>query len=60
MGMEVARSTQGIFSSQRKLLDLLKKTWKLGWKPTGTLFELNWKRKAAEKDTTMDKGSTKG
>lgn len=44
LGMEVARSKEGIFISQRKYtLDLLKETGKLGCKPANTPLEPNWK-----------------
>ncbi|CAL9005971.1 unnamed protein product [Prunus brigantina] len=44
LGIEVARSTTGIFLSQRKyVLDLLTKTGILGCKPAETPIEMNHK-----------------
>jgi len=46
LGMEVARSKEGIFISQRKyMIDLLKEIDKLECKPTSTPLEPNWKNK---------------
>ena len=46
LGLEVARSNEGIFNSQRKYtLDLLRETSKLGCKPASTPLEPNWKNK---------------
>ena len=57
LGIEVVRSKNGIFISQRKYtLDLLAETGKLRCKPTGTPLDLSWKVKDADEDTQVDKG----
>ncbi|KAM2871597.1 hypothetical protein FF1_019225 [Malus domestica] len=44
LGIEVARSQQGIFLSQRKyVLDILTETGMLACKPVDTPIELNYK-----------------
>lgn len=58
LGMEVARSHKGIFISQRKyMLDLLKKTRKLGCKLSSTSLERHWKHKVSESDPPVNKES---
>ena len=58
LGMEVARSKEGIFISQRKyMIDLLKEIDKFGCKPTSTPLEPNWKNKENNiGEYQMDKG----
>ena len=54
--MEVARSKQGIFISQRKyVLDLLRDTGKTGCKPASTPLERNWKEKITDHDPPVDR-----
>jgi len=54
--MEIARSKEGIYISQRKyILDLLKETGKLGCKPASTPLEPNWKSKENKADSIVDK-----
>ena len=56
LGMEVARSKQGILISQRKYtLDLLKDTGMLGCKPRHTPLERNWKYLLKDNDPPVDK-----
>lgn len=56
LGIEIARSKQGIFISQRKyVLDLLKETGKLGCKPASTPLERNWKSKISDNDPPVDR-----
>ena len=56
LGMEIARSKQGIFITQRKYtLDLLNETGKLGCRLAGTPLERNWEQEVTENDSTMDK-----
>lgn len=51
LGIEIARSKDGIFISQRKyILDLLQETGKLGCRPATTPMEKNWKEKLTEED----------
>lgn len=51
LGIEIARSKDGIFISQRKyILDLLQETGKLGCQPATTPMEKNWKEKLTEED----------
>lgn len=55
--MEVARSKEGIFISQRKYtLDLLEETGKLGCKPVGIPLEKNWKSKIKDDEPSVDVG----
>ena len=57
LSMEVARSKEGIFISQRKYtLDLLEETGKLGRKPVGTPLEKNWKSKIKDDEPSVDVG----
>jgi len=56
LGMEVARSKEGILISQRKYtLDLLKETGKLGCKPANTPLEPNWKYNEDRAEKAVDK-----
>ena len=56
LGMEIARSKQGIFVSQRRyVLDLLKETGKLGCKPASTPQERNWTSKINNNDPPVDR-----
>ena len=56
LGMEIARSKQGIFISQRKYtLDLLNETGKLGCRPAGTPLERNWKQRITEEDPPVER-----
>lgn len=56
LGIEIARSKQGIFISQRKyVLDLLRETGKLGCKPASTPLERNWKSKNSDDDPPVDR-----
>lgn len=58
LGMEVARSTEGVSVSQRKyVLDLLKETRMLGCKPVDTPMDLNTKLGMRKDNTTVDKGN---
>ncbi|XP_057749111.1 retrovirus-related Pol polyprotein from transposon RE1 isoform X1 [Arachis stenosperma] len=57
LGIEFARSKEGIFMNQRKyILDLLKETGLLGCKAAETPIEPNLKLKPAEPENVMDKG----
>ena len=57
LGMEVARSSQGISISLRKyVLDLLKETGMIGCKPVQTPMAPNTKLEAQTKGTTIDRG----
>ena len=54
MGIEVARSSEGIFLSQRKyILDPLKETRKLGCKLVSTPLEPNWKNKREKNEEQL-------
>ena len=56
LGMEVARSKEGLFVSQRKYtLDLLKDTGMLACKPTGTPLDKGLKSREEEGDIPVDK-----
>ncbi|XP_023739185.1 uncharacterized mitochondrial protein AtMg00810-like [Lactuca sativa] len=56
LGMEIARSKQGIFVSQRRyVLDLLKEIGKLGCKPASTPQERNWTSKINDNDPPVDR-----
>ena len=56
LGIEVAYSRQGIFISQRKyILDLLKKTGKLGGKATGVSIEQNYRIGNDEENPKVEK-----
>lgn len=56
LGMEIARSKQGIFVSQRRyVLNLLKETGKLGCKPASTPQERNWTSKISNNDPPVDR-----
>ena len=56
LGIEVARSRQGIFISQQKyVVDLLKETSKLACKPASTLIDPNHKLGEANDDKAVDK-----
>ena len=57
LGMEIARSQEGISVSQRKyVLDLLKETGMLGCKPTDTPMDTNVKLDSKEASKPIDKG----
>ena len=57
LGMEVARSSQGISISQRKyVLDLLKETGMIGYRPVETSMDPNTKLEAQTEGTTIDRG----
>lgn len=57
LGMEVARSSQGISVSQRKyVLDLLKETGMIGCKPVETPMDPNSKLVAQPEGIAVDKG----
>jgi hypothetical protein len=44
LGIEIAHSSKGLFISQRKyVLDLLKQTGKLGYKPASTPMDSKYK-----------------
>lgn len=56
LGMEVAKSKEGILISQRKYtLDLLKETGKLGCRPASTPLEPNWKVSVNGTEKEVDK-----
>ena len=56
LGMEAARSKEGILISQRKYtLDLLKDTGMLGCKPRYTPLKRNWKYLVKDDDLAADK-----
>ena len=56
LGMEIARSQEGIFINQRKyILDLLNETGMLCYKPADTPVDLNIKLKPAEKGEIVDR-----
>ena len=58
LGIEVARSKQGIFISQRKyVLDLLKETGKLACKPADTPIEFNHKLEENKEDASVGRGN---
>ena len=55
--MEVARSQTGISISQMKyILDLLKETWILGWKPASTPMDPNHKLSTKANGPPVEKG----
>jgi hypothetical protein len=57
MGIEVARSRNGIFLSQRKyVLDLLKETWILGCKVVDIPIEQNKKFEERNQRPLVNKG----
>lgn len=57
LGMEIARSREGIFVSQRKyILDLLKDTGLMGCKPVDTPMDPNVKLEANPKDSPIERG----
>ena len=57
LGMEIARSREGISVSQRKyVLDLLKETGMLGCKPADTLMDTNVKLDSKKASKLIDKG----
>ncbi|XP_072088069.1 uncharacterized mitochondrial protein AtMg00810-like [Arachis hypogaea] len=57
IGIEFARSKEGIFMNQQKyILDILKETGLVGCKAVETLIEPNLKLKPAELENVMDKG----
>ncbi|XP_020984603.1 uncharacterized mitochondrial protein AtMg00810-like [Arachis duranensis] len=57
IGIEFARSKEGIFMNQRKyILDLLKEMGLLGCKAAETPIEPNLKLKPAEPENVMDNG----
>ncbi|KAG6489982.1 hypothetical protein ZIOFF_051264 [Zingiber officinale] len=63
LGIEVARSKKGIYVCQRKyVLDLLKKTGKLGSRPTSTPIEVNHDltSSSGEDLTSLEKGTYQG
>ena len=57
LGMEMARSSRGIFVNQRKyVLDLLKETGLENCKPADTPLDANQKLKLAKPDEVVDIG----
>ena len=57
LGIEVARSSKGIFVSQRKyVLDLLQETSMLGCKPTYTPIDLNHNLRTIVESNVIDRG----
>ncbi|XP_019055285.1 PREDICTED: uncharacterized protein LOC109115550 [Nelumbo nucifera] len=57
LGIEVARSKEGIFISQRKyVLDLLTETGKLGTKPASTPIDVNHKLSTNDGELLADRG----
>lgn len=57
LGIEVARSRNGIFISQRKyVLDLLKETGMLGCKPIDTPIDQNHRLGVSDDDALVEKG----
>ena len=56
LGMEVARSQEGLFISQRKYtMDLLKDTGMMDCRPTGTPLDKGWKSREEDDNVPMDK-----
>ena len=56
LGIEVAYSTQGIFTSQQKYVtDILAKTWKIRCKPVSTPMDPNHKLGEAKEKPMVDK-----
>jgi len=56
LGMEVARSREGLFISQRKYtMDLLKDTGMMDCRPTGTPLDKGWKSREEDDNVPMDK-----